>query len=77
MIPVKIISVTTMENVYLHVYNSLGSKNVNTSPANIYVPYRGLFSRGANFPEFPEWTGDSGKFILNQFLLTILCYYIR
>jgi len=26
-----------MENVYLHVYNSLGSKNVNTSPANVYV----------------------------------------
>jgi len=32
----KFISVTTMENVYLHVYNSLGSKTVNT-PANIYV----------------------------------------
>jgi len=38
MMPVKkIISVTTMENVYLHVYNSLGSKTVNTSPANICV----------------------------------------
>jgi len=24
-------------NVYLHVYNSLGSKNVNTSPANVYA----------------------------------------
>jgi len=33
----------------------------------ILIPYRGLFSRGANFPEFPEWTHDSGKFILSQF----------
>jgi len=24
-------------NVYLHVYNSLGSKTVNTSPANAYA----------------------------------------
>jgi len=38
MMPVKeIVSVTTMENIYLHVYNSLGSKNVNTSPANVYI----------------------------------------
>jgi len=38
MMPVKkIISVTTLENVYLHVYNSLGSKTVNTSPANVYI----------------------------------------
>jgi len=33
----KTISITTMENVYLHVYNSLGNKNVNTSPANVYI----------------------------------------
>jgi len=36
----KIISVTTMENVYIHVYNSLGNKNVNTSPANVYIMSR-------------------------------------
>jgi len=37
MMPVKkIISVTTMENVYLHVHNSLGSKTVNTLPVNTY-----------------------------------------
>jgi len=29
--------ITTMENVYLHVYNSLRIKNANTSPANVYV----------------------------------------
>jgi len=33
----KIISVTTIENVYLHVYNSIGSKNVKISPANVDV----------------------------------------
>jgi len=38
MMPVKkTISVATMEHVYLHVYNSLGNKNVNTSPANVYI----------------------------------------
>ena len=32
-----------------------------------YIPYsgRGLFSRGVNFPEFPEWTRDSENFILD------------
>ena len=30
----------------------------------IIVPYSGLFSLGANFPEFPEWAHDSGKFML-------------
>ena len=25
----------------------------------------GLFSRGVNFPEFPEWTRDTGNFILD------------
>ena len=29
------------------------------------IPYSGLFSRGVNFPEFPEWTRDSGNFILD------------
>ena len=28
------------------------------------MPYSGLFSLGANFPEFPECTYNSGKFIL-------------
>ena len=34
---------------------------------NLYIvlPYSGLFSRGVNFPEFPEWTRDSGNFILD------------
>jgi len=27
----------TMENVYLHLYNSLGNKNANTSPANVNI----------------------------------------
>ena len=29
-----------------------------------YIPHSGLFSLGANFPEFPEWARDSGKFML-------------
>ena len=28
------------------------------------LPYSGLFSLGANFPEFPKWNHNSGKFIL-------------
>ena len=31
------------------------------------VPYRGLFSRGANFPEFPGLNLGSGKFMLSSF----------
>ena len=27
----------------------------------LLLPYSGLFSRGVNFPEFPEWTRDSGN----------------
>ena len=32
-----------------------------------YIPYRRLFSRGANFPEFPELNLGSGKFMLSSF----------
>ena len=28
------------------------------------LPYSGLSSLGSNFPGFPEWTHNSGKFIL-------------
>ena len=31
-----------------------------------WVPYSRLFSLGANFFEFPEWTHNSGKFILGS-----------
>ena len=36
----------------------------NLCPFIAAVPYSGLFSLGANFPEFPKWAHDSGKFIL-------------
>ena len=42
-----------------HLPLSLLSKQVTV------VPYSGLFSRGVNFPEFPELTRDSGNFILD------------
>ena len=32
--------------------------------ALFYISYSGLFSLGANFPEFSEWARDSGKFML-------------
>ena len=38
------------------------------------LPYSGLFSRGVNFPEFPELTRDSGKFYSG--LLTALKGYV-
>ena len=30
----------------------------------LFMPHSRLFSLGANFPKFPEWTHNSGKFIL-------------
>ena len=33
--------------------------------SKVDISYSGLFSRGVNFPKFPEWTCDSGNFILD------------
>ena len=35
----------------------------------LQLPYSGLFSQGVNFPEFPKWAHDLGKFILDCRLL--------
>ena len=36
------------------------------------VPYNGLFSQGANFPEFSEWPHNLGKFMLGCFFSLIV-----
>ena len=46
---------------------------------HISLLYNGLFSLGTNFPEFPEWARNSGKFILGCCIMfdcgLLSCYF--
>ena len=46
---------------------------------HISLLYSRLFSLGENFPEFPEWARDSGKFILGCCIMfdcgLLSCYF--